>query len=332
MLHPNSVLLGAHAGAVFLPAVDHYCGLPKRIEKALALQAEWIRAHGFCGFDVTLDCEDGAPVGAEEFHANQLSVLVKSVFDATKNVAFERQPRCAVRIHPVDHRAFESDVRLLVVPHAERLTHVMLPKAESVADVIRLVALLDQLGAAQLPVHCLIESPLAVHNAFEIAAHHRVQSLSFGLMDFVSAHGGALDEAAMSASGQFSNPQVLRAKLEIAAACHAYGKVPSHCVVTEFNDAAALQRAAAQAREMGYTRMWSIHPNQIAPILQAFAPNSAQIAKATELLLAAQAADWAPIRYSDVLHDRASYRLYWSQLQRAHAAGLTLPRAARAWF
>jgi citrate lyase subunit beta/citryl-CoA lyase len=38
------------------------------------------------------------------------------------------------------------------------------------------------------------------------------------------------------AQGQFEHPLVVRAKLEIAAACHAHGKVPSHCVVTEFKN------------------------------------------------------------------------------------------------
>jgi citrate lyase subunit beta/citryl-CoA lyase len=36
---------------------------------------------------------------------------------------------------------------------------------------------------------------------------------------------------------------VVRAKLEIAAACHAHGKVPSHCVVTEFKNPAVMQAA-----------------------------------------------------------------------------------------
>jgi citrate lyase subunit beta/citryl-CoA lyase len=92
-----------------------------------------------------------------------------------------------------------------------------------------------------------------------------VQSLSFGLMDFVSAHGGAIPASAMASAGQFTHPLVVRAKLEIASACHAHGKVPSHCVVTEFSDMVAMQAAASRAaREFGYTRMWSIHP-RIAP-------------------------------------------------------------------
>ncbi len=76
------------------------------------------------------------------------------------------------------------------------------------------VAALDAADADALPLHVLIESPLAVHNAFEIAAHPRVQSLSFGLMDFVSAHAGAIPADGMGAAGQFSHPLVVRAKLE----------------------------------------------------------------------------------------------------------------------
>src|SRR5437016_3525503 len=80
-----------------------------------------------------------------------------------------------------------------------------------------------------------------------IAAHPRIESISFGLMDFVSAHRGAIPAAGMSVQGQFSHPLVLRAKLEIAAACHAHGKTPSHSVVTEFNDRRAIAGAAEKA-------------------------------------------------------------------------------------
>jgi citrate lyase subunit beta/citryl-CoA lyase len=152
-------------------------------------------------------------------------------------------------------------------------------------------------------------------------------------MDLISSHNGAIGDEAMGSSGQFSHPLVVRAKLEIAAACHAHGKVPSHCVVTEFSDAAAMQAAAERAAgEYGYTRMWSIHPNQIRPILAAFAPKAAQLQTATEILSAAQAADWAPISHQGQLHDRASYRYYWQLLERGHRTGAQLPQAAKVWF
>jgi citrate lyase subunit beta/citryl-CoA lyase len=126
---------------------------------------------------------------------------------------------------------------------------------------------------------------------------------------------------------------VVRAKLAIASACHAHGKVPSHSVVTEFSDAVAMENAARVASQtLGFTRMWSIHPSQIRPILQAMAPSEQDIAQSCEVLLAAQLADWAPISHAGQLHDRASYRFFWQVLQRAHATGRSLPPQAQAFF
>ena len=328
-VHPAEVLLGAQAGAVTLPVCDHYSGDEARMKKSLALQAEMAEEFGACVFDVTLDCEDGAPVGGEAEHAALVTELA---------LAARPGMRVGVRVHPVDHPAFDGDVITIAGRAGHRLSHLMVPKVESVADVLQAVSALEAADAAELPLHVLIESPLAVHNAFEIAAHPRVQSLSFGLMDFVSAHAGAIPADGMGAAGQFSHPLVVRAKLAIASAAHAYGKVPSHCVVTEFNDTDAMRTAARNAAsEFGYTRMWSIHPTQIRPIVEAFAPSAAEVDQAIEVLRAAQAAAWAPIRHRDVLHDRASYRWFWLLLERAHrtcaADGPQLPVEVRAlWF
>lgn len=324
MNHPRDILLGAQAAAMALPVCDHYSGVPARMNKSLQLQAELSAEFGACVFDVTLDCEDGAPVGGEAEHAAQVAELVLGAAPGA---------RVAARVHPVDHPAFEADVATIVGRAGARLCHLMIPKVETVADVELAVALVDAHGGAAVPLHALIESPGAVHRAFDLAAHPRIASLSFGLMDFVSAHGGAIPASGMGVAGQFSHPLVLRAKLEIASACHANGKVPSHCVVTEFKNADALRDAARRAaNELGYTRMWSIHPDQIRPILDAFAPDAGAIGQAADILLAAQAAGWAPVQHGGQLHDRASYRFFWQLLERAHATGRALPDGAAAWF
>jgi len=323
-VRPGEVLLGAQAGAVVLPVCDHYSGVEARMKKSLALQAEMTQEFGACVFDVTLDCEDGAPVGGEAEHA---ALVTELALGAAPGM------RVGVRVHPVDHASFDADVATIAGGAGQRLSHLMVPKVESAADVRQAVQALDAAGAASLPLHVLIESPLAVHNAFEIAAHPRVQSLSFGLMDFVSAHAGAIPADGMGATGQFTHPLVVRAKLEIASAAHAHGKVPSHCVVTEFSDADAMRAAARKAAsQFGYTRMWSIHPSQIRPILEAFAPDEQQIHIATKIVAAAAHADWAPVSFDGTLHDRASYRHFWQLLVRAHATGRALPTEALAWF
>lgn len=327
MSHPRDVLLGAQAASVQLPVCDHYSGVHARMLKSLQLQADMTQEFGTCVFDVTLDCEDGAPVGGEADHA----VMVTEMAIAAKDKS--PRARIAVRVHPVDHPCFEADMAQIAGSAGRVLSHIMVPKVETVADVDRAQAALAQAHAADVPLHVLIESPAAVHRAFEIAAHPRVQSISFGLMDFVSAHAGAIPADGMGVQGQFTHPLVVRAKLEIASACHAHGKVPSHCVVTEFKSTEAIRLAAQKAsRELGYTRMWSIHPDQIRPILEAMAPSEAQVDQASEIILAAHQAQWAPISHAGQLHDRASYRFFWQLIERAHQTGRSLPAEVQSFF
>ena len=326
-LLPADALLDEGEAVPDLPVCDHYCGTEPRMRKALALQA----ARGPV-FDITLDCEDGAPVGAEAAHAQLCADLALSDDN--------RFGRVGARVHPVDHPCFAADIQTLVGRAGDRLAYLMLPKPRHLADLQRAIAHIEQVAwqhgrGLALPVHALIETHGALRDVAAMAALPRVQSLSFGLMDFVSAHRGAIPQSAMGVQGQFSHPLVLRAKLEIAAACHAAGKVPSHCVVTEFKDEQALATAARRAqRELGYTRMWSIHPSQIEVIVEAFAPSVAEVDEAIAILLAAQAAQWAPIRHAqrgqDQLHDRASYRYFWQLIRRARRTGQPLPAQAQA--
>ena len=184
MRHPRDVLLGAQAGAGILPVCDHYSGVEARMIKSLQLQADLMQEFGTCVLDVTLDCEDGAPVGAEVDQAQRVAALASQA----KSVAGQR-PRLGVRLHAVDHSAFASDVEIVVGQAAAALSYLMLPKVESVHDIdiaMRAIDAATPAGVKPLPLHALIESPAAVHQAFQIAAHPRVQSLSFGVMDFVS--------------------------------------------------------------------------------------------------------------------------------------------------
>ncbi|WP_348688699.1 HpcH/HpaI aldolase/citrate lyase family protein [Acidovorax soli] len=321
-LHPKLALFEEGDAATLLPVVDHYCGVEARMRKSLELQAEMGPV-----FDITLDCEDGAPIGGEAEHV----LLVAELLNSPAN----RFGRVGARVHPLDHPSFEADVDGLIARAGEKLAYLMLPKPQSAAEVAQAIAFVDDSlarhGIAKpLPIHTLIETHGALREVWQIAALPRIESLSFGLMDFVSAHRGAIPRAGMSAQGQFSHPLVLRAKLEIAAASHTHGKTPSHCVVTEFKHPSAIQEAARRAaRELGYTRMWSIHPNQIQPIIDAFAPSTAEIDEAIDIIHAAQAAHWAPIQHRDTLHDRASYRYFWQLLERAYRTQQPLPAEVR---
>lgn len=324
-LSPQTALWGQERQLPVLAACVHYAGREKFIAKALALQAE----RGPV-FDVATDCEDGAPVGAELAHARAMAALIAS--DAN------RFDRVGARVHDVHHPAAAEELAILLGDAGDRLAFLTCPKAESEADVLRF---LDRLAletarrglGREIPVSVMIETHGAVRDAWAIAALPGIVSLDFGTMDFVSAHRGAIPLTAMDSPGQFDHPLVRRAKCETAAAALAHAVVPAHGVTRALDDADIVYADARRARsEFGFLRMWSIHPTQIEPILRAMRPADAEIETAAAVLAAAQAADWAPIRVGDALHDRASYRYCWSVLQQARAAGATMPAQGAALF
>lgn len=321
-MHPSEVLFQGKRQPLLLPACDHYAGSEKLMRKSMALQQELGPL-----FDITFDCEDGAPTGGEAEHAALVTALINSEDN--------RFNRIGVRLHEPASVHFASDVDTIVGGAGARLAYVVLPKVAGADEVRRAIDLVNQharaAGREDIPVHVLIETHGALREAYDIAALPQVECLSFGIMDFVSSHYGAIPASAMRTPGQFTHPLVVRAKLEMVAACHAHGKVASHNVTTDIKDSGTVANDAQRAGgEFGFTRMWSIHPDQIKPILKAFTPRLSEVNEATNILTEAMAAGWGPIAQHGRLHDRASYRYYWSVLQRAKLAGLALPDAAAA--
>ena len=319
-MQPSQVLFQGEALPRALPVCDHYAGTEVRMRKALSLQAELGPV-----FDITFDCEDGAPVGKEAEHAQ----LVVDILLSPEN----QFNRVGVRIHDPSHPCRKSDVATLVGKAGKKIAFVMIPKVESAQQTQTVIDEINRVAKAagidrEIPVQALIETHGALHDVYAIAALPQIESLSFGLMDFVSAHHGAIPGDAMD-RGQFDHPLIARAMLEISAACHAHGKVASHNVCTNINDVSIIESDTLRAKnEFAYTRKWSIHPNQIPVIVKALSPTATDVEIAATILLAAQEANWGPIQHAGKLHDRASYRYFWTVLQKAHLSGQTIPPAA----
>lgn len=324
-LHPAAVLYEGSKPFPALAACEHYAGSEKLIRKALQLQQEMGPV-----FDVTGDCEDGASAGGEAAHATMIAGLMLD--------AANRHGRLGARIHDVTHAAWREEIEILVSRAGSVLAYVVLPKVTCADDALTQISALTEARQRygverRIPVHVLIETPGALREAWQIAGLPEVESIDFGLMDFVSAHHGAVPAAAMRSPGQFEHPLIARAKCEIAAAALGNGVVPSHNVTTEIRDTGVVREDARRARrEFGFLRMWSIHPSQIQPIVDAMRPDFAEVAEAAAILIAAQNAAWGPIQREGRLHDRASYRYYWELLQRAKATGMEIPADARVRF
>jgi citrate lyase subunit beta / citryl-CoA lyase len=324
-VHPNQALFGGEKPFPVIPSCEHFAGSEKLILKALALQ-DTVGPI----FDITCDCEDGAEAGHEREHAEMIVRVVNS--EANKH------RMAGARIHDYTHAAWKQDVDILVGGAGQLLAYITLPKCTRAAQAAEMIAYIQKVAASrgiarEIPIHALIETHGALHEAYEIAALPWMQVLDFGLMDFVSGHHGAIPATAMRSPGQFEHRLLARAKANVVAAALAHGVVPAHNVTLDLKNVETTFSDASRARnEFGFMRMWSIYPTQIQAIVDAMKPNYSEVTIASNILLAAQAAGWGPIQYDGELHDRATYRYFWEILQKAKLTRVEIPTEANTAF
>lgn len=320
-VHPNQALFGGEKPFPVIPSCEHFAGSEKLILKALAMQ-DTIGPV----FDITCDCEDGAAAGQEREHAEMIVRVLNS--EANKH------KMAGARIHDYTHPSWRQDIDILVAGAGQVLTYITIPKCTNINQASEMITYIQETAKAnnisrRIPVHILIETHGALKQVHDIAALPWIQVLDFGLMDFVSAHHGAIPASAMRSPEQFEHHLLARAKSEVAAAALANGVVPAHNVTLDLKNVETTYADAFRARnEFGFMRMWSIYPTQIQAIVDAMKPNFDEVADAANILLAAQQADWGPIQYEGELHDRATYRYFWEILQKAKLTNVTIPPAA----
>lgn len=324
-IHPADALFDGEKVFPGIPSCEHFAGSEKLILKAFALQEEYGPI-----FDITCDCEDGAAAGQEKTHAEMVARLISSDANIFK--------QAGVRIHDPLNPHCLADVDIILDGCAKDVAYITIPKtlsAKALAEVIDYI----RAGCAtrgierEIPIHVLIETHGALADVWGIAALPWLQVLDFGLMDFVSAHNGAIPASAMRSPGQFEHRLLARAKAEVVAAALRNGVVPAHNVCLDLKNAEIVHGDASRARnEFGFLRMWSIYPAQIKPIVEAMRPDFSEVEDGAAILLQAQSADWGPIQYKGELHDRATYRYFWSALQRAMVTGVPVPDEAREAF
>jgi citrate lyase subunit beta/citryl-CoA lyase len=324
-VHPGEALFKGEKPFPIIPSCEHFAGTEKLMLKAFRLQHDLGPI-----FDVTCDCEDGAAAGQERAHAELVVRL--------QNSAANQYRMAGVRIHDHGHPAWRQDVDVLVDGAGDVTAYITLPKPTGVTQVAEMIEYIQARTARsglkrEIPVHVLIETHGALRDVQKIAALPWVQTLDFGLMDFVSGHHGAIPASAMRSPSQFEHHLIVRAKTEIVAAALGHGLVAAHNVSVDLKNPHNTYQEAWRARnEFGFLRMWSIYPTQIPAIVDAMKPNLSEVKKAATILVAAQKVHWGPIQHAGELHDRASYRYFWEVLQKARLTGVNLPAEAQGAF
>jgi citrate lyase subunit beta/citryl-CoA lyase len=324
-IHPNDALFAGEKKFPVIPSCEHFAGSEKLIGKALELQ------NKNPVFDITFDCEDGAPAGREREHAEMVVRMLLSELNQKK--------MSGVRIHDPTHGAWKQDVDIVVPRAGNVVAYLTIPKPTAVGQVAEMIGYIQKVARdagikREIPIHVLVETHGALRDVWAIAALPWVQLLDFGLMDFISGHHGAIPAACMKSPGQFEHGLLRRAKSEMVAAALANGCIPAHNVTLDLKNVYQTNQDAKRAREeFGFLRMWSIYPAQIQPIVDAMAPEFGEVQRGAEILLAAQKASWGPIQHGGDLHDRATYRYFWELVQRARLSGVKLSEEAeRAFF
>jgi citrate lyase subunit beta/citryl-CoA lyase len=291
---------------------EHIAGNEKFALKTLQIQEQHLRADGSSLVDITLDLEDGAPIGQEEALRTTFIKIIRSEHNKRNQIG--------VRVHASNSPHFERDIEAIVSSTADRVAYITLPKVTSLREIRWAAGIISHYAqksgvARRIPLHLLIETPEALSVVNQLAAHPDVETLDFGLMDFISHLGGAIPSTGMKSPAQFDHPLLSKVKSEIALAALSHNKIPNHNVTVDVRNPDQAFHDAWRARhELGFLRMWSIHPEQIPHIIRGMTPTADEIKEAQEILAAAQAAQWGPIQLNGRLHDRASYRYYWGIL------------------
>lgn len=152
------------------------------------------------------------------------------------------------------------------------LDGVVIPKCESACEVERIT---EELPAASVIIP-LIESPLGVLHAAEIAScSDRVKALMFGAEDYCA------ETRIRRSDGE---PEVTFARSSVVNAARAMRKQVFDSPLMQFEDLAAVCRAAQRGRRLGFSGQAAIHPAQVPVINEAYSPSPKEVEEAKSVL------------------------------------------------
>lgn len=226
-----------------------------------------------CGADaLIIDLEDAVPPGEKARARETGAAFVAEHHDALPLI---------VRVNAASTGLLLDDLAAVV---RARPWGVMLPKCESGRDVALVDAYLRALEARDgvaagsvriLPI--VTETAASLFNfASYMPASPRLCGMLWGGED-LAADLGAL--ANRDGNAHYTAPYALARSMTLLGASAAQ-VMAVDAVYTDFRDTAGLRREAAAALRDGFTAKAAIHPDQIAPINEAFTPAEADLAHA----------------------------------------------------
>ena len=236
---------------------------------------------------VMADFEDACPYEFKGPRSREVMIEALKTIDFGSRVV-------VIRPNNIRSKFFRGDLEAVMLGAPNRFHGIILPKTNEPEDVIHLDRLLTSLEeeggwTAPVKIEALIETPLAVENAFRIAtASDRMAGLIFGIADFASAMG--VSEMVIDQNHNFHYAKQRTVVAAKAAGLHAidnaYLTLVRRDTSPEDRDRieSGLRDKVEGSAALGMDGTWVIHPQQAEISNAAFTPDEAQIEEAQHVL------------------------------------------------
>jgi citrate lyase subunit beta/citryl-CoA lyase len=178
-----------------------------------------------------------------------------------------------VRVNDLDSPWGREDVKAVAGIGADA---VLFPNVESREDVTEALAELDAAGGSHLPVMVMIESPIAVLRAEQIA------SASDRIACLVMATGDLLNQ--LHGRRTADRIAVVHSLSQVLLAGRAHDRAVVDGISTDLKDMQSFEFGCRLARDLGFDGKSLVHPFQLPYCNDAFTPKPHDLAAALEVI------------------------------------------------
>ncbi len=226
---------------------------------------------------VALCLEDAVP-------QDQKKNARKTIRKALEEGIFQNKPVFA-RINPIETGMTLMDLEGVACKELDGFVYPMAYTPDDIKKFDAQLSLMEnqlELGKGHFSIVVLIETPLAVLKAYEIAtASDRVVALLFGCEDYM---------AEMESRYSIEERSLFAPRSMMAMAARAAGVEPLDTPFVQVHDLEGLNRFATLGRDLGMSGMLVMSPRQIEVAKECYTPSHEEIETATEIVEAADAA------------------------------------------
>jgi len=239
-----------------------------------------------------------------------------------------------VRINAWDTEWTVYDVLEVVGNAGQRLDEVMLPKAQTAAEVVALDLLLTQvekkagLPAGHIGIEAQIETTRGLINVEEIcAASPRLETIIFGPADFAAS----MEMPVLTGGVQipeYPGDHFHYVFSKILMAGRANGLQVIDGPFLKIREIDAFRDYCNRTKVLGYDGKWSLHPDQVSVLNEVFSPTQEQFDRAWDILDAYAKATTegdrkGAVMFGDEMIDEASRKMAIKFVARGERAGFT---------